>query len=230
VRAPNGKVCYIAGPMSGTELFNFPAFDAARDDLVARGWTVVSPADLDRHVGFDPATSKVDKEFLDAAMKRDLEEIMRVDAMVMLPGWDTSTGAKAECALARWRHIPVYQYLGPNSVLSLLPVSQTTEPIYHKLDPKKSAGDKKCPLQLLPPVALRDTAWVHKLGADKYGAWNWIDTGVSLDTYIGAIMRHLMAMHEGEWVDSESHLPHAAHIAASCNILMDADDKGKLER
>jgi Domain of unknown function (DUF5664) len=98
------------------------------------------------------------------------------------------------------------------------------------VDPKKSAGDKKCPMQLLPPVALRDTAWVHKLGADKYGPWNWLDTGVSLDTYVGAIMRHLMAMHEGEWVDPESGYPHAAHISASCNILMDADDKGKLDR
>jgi hypothetical protein len=97
-------------------------------------------------------------------------------------------------------------------------------------NPKQIEGDKKCPMQLLPPVALRNTAWVLKLGADKYGAWNWERDGIILDTYIGAILRHLMAMHDGEWLDGESGLPHAAHIAASGMILMDADSKRMLER
>lgn len=36
-------------------------------------------------------------------------------------------------------------------------------------DPKGDAGSKKCPLDLLPPVALAETAWVLGLGARKYG-------------------------------------------------------------
>jgi len=98
---------YIAGPMSGYPLWNFPAFDACRDGLVELGYTVLSPADLDREIGFDPSTSTVDKEFLELAMARDIEAIMKADLMVMLPGWEKSTGATAEYWLARWRHIPV---------------------------------------------------------------------------------------------------------------------------
>ena len=221
---------YLAGPMSGKPLYNFPLFDRIRDEMRAEGYNVISPADLDREVGFDPTTGVVDKKFLDEAMRRDVDAIMKVDALVMLPDWENSTGAKAEYALARWRHIPVYRWSIQRSRLEEIPTKEEKAAVTAAGDPKKSAGDKKCPMQLLPPVALRDTAWVHKLGADKYGPWNWLDTGVSLDTYIGAIMRHLMAMHEGEWIDPESRFPHAAHIAASCNILMDADDKGKLDR
>lgn len=39
---------YLAGPMSNIPQFNFPAFDDAAADLRARGWDIVSPAELDR--------------------------------------------------------------------------------------------------------------------------------------------------------------------------------------
>ena len=220
------QTAYIAGPMSNHPAYNFPAFDAARDDIRSRGFDVISPADLDREAGFDPDTCKVDKEFLDAAMQRDLDAIMRVDFMVMLPGWRDSTGARAEYALARWRHIPVLDWPSMEPTQGVLPAPVAA--VTPSEDPKADAGAKKCPMHLLAPVALRDTAWVHKLGADRYGPWNWRKTGVCLPTYIGAIMRHLMLIHEGEWIDPESGRPHAAHIAASCNIIMDADAHGKL--
>jgi hypothetical protein len=85
-------------------------------------------------------------------------------------------------------------------------------------------------MHLLPPAALAQTAWVHELGATKYGEWNWRETGIKFDTYVGAILRHLMLAHDGEWLDSESGLPHIAHIAASCNILLDADYYNKLKK
>ena len=59
--------------MTGCPLYNFPAFDECRDSLKNMGYIVTSPADLDRAVGFDPATSTVPKEFLDEAMQRDLD-------------------------------------------------------------------------------------------------------------------------------------------------------------
>jgi len=96
-------------------------------------------------------------------------------------------------------------------------------------DPKKSAGDLKDPLQLLPSCALRDTANVLKLGASKYGEWNWRNSdGVKASTYTGAIMRHLMQFADGEDVDSESNKSHLAHIIATCCILLDANRVGKL--
>jgi hypothetical protein len=96
-------------------------------------------------------------------------------------------------------------------------------------DPKGEAGSKKTPLHLLPPVALAATAWVLRLGADKYGAWNWARTGVCASTYVGAIKRHIDAWWSGELVDPESGRSHLAHVAASAFILMDAHMRGTLE-
>lgn len=104
-------------------------------------------------------------------------------------------------------------------------------------DPKGEIGKTKCPLHLLPPTALSQTAWVHKLGADKYGAFNWRETNVCATTYISAMMRHLLEFSEGTNLDYESGWSHLAHISANCNILMDAmasetliDDRHKVER
>ena len=96
-------------------------------------------------------------------------------------------------------------------------------------DPKGEAGSKKAPMWLLPPVALEQTAWVAKLGADKYGPYNWRMTGVCATTYVSAIMRHLNAWRDGEDLDPESGISHIAHIATSCNILMDAAACGTLQ-
>lgn len=96
-------------------------------------------------------------------------------------------------------------------------------------DPKGAAGALKTPLGLIPPSAMEQTAWVHGLGAEKYGAWNWRETGVCASTYVNAIMRHLNAWRDGEDVDPESGITHLAHIAASCNILMDAHFCGTMQ-
>jgi len=96
-------------------------------------------------------------------------------------------------------------------------------------DPKGEAGSKKAPMWLLPPVALEQTAWVHKLGNDKYGPFNWRATGVCATTYVSAIMRHLNAWRDGEDLDPESGISHIAHIATSCNILLDAAACGTLQ-
>ena len=100
---------YIAGPMSGFDEFNFPAFDRAAWDLQVLGHTPLNPAQMDRDVGFDPNRDEVTIEFLQAAMRRDVDAILdHADAILMLPGWKGSTGAKAEYWLARWKHIPIY--------------------------------------------------------------------------------------------------------------------------
>ena len=96
-------------------------------------------------------------------------------------------------------------------------------------DPKGAAGAVKTPLGLIPPHAMEQTAWVHKLGADKYGPWNWRETGVCASTYVNAILRHLNAWRDGEDLDPESGISHLAHVACSANILMDAEYCGKLQ-
>jgi len=96
-------------------------------------------------------------------------------------------------------------------------------------DPKGAAGALKAPMHLIPPFALEQTAWVQKLGAEKYGPYNWRKTGVCASTYVSAIMRHLNAWRDGEDLDPESGISHIAHIATSCNILLDAGHCGTLQ-
>jgi hypothetical protein len=94
-------------------------------------------------------------------------------------------------------------------------------------NPKESAGRKKCPMHLLPPEFLIQTANVLGHGADKYEAWNFRKTKVNLSTYQGAMMRHLTQIAKGEDLD-ESGFPHLAHIAASAAIVLDAAANGML--
>lgn len=111
---------YLAGPMRNYPLFNFPAFDAAAADLRASGIEVISPADLDRMVGFDPASlpadwdwSKLPSDFrLIHAVQRDLSAILQCDAIHLLPGWKDSKGARAERAVAEWLGLAIFEY-GP---------------------------------------------------------------------------------------------------------------------
>lgn len=207
---------YIAGPMTGISEFNFPAFDKARDRLIAEGWAVVSPADLDRAFGFDPTLYEDDcvmpEKFLAEAIRRDLEHIQKCDAIYLLDGWEKSNGALAELGVAKWMGMEV--------------VYET--PAKDDRNPKDVAGSKKCPMHLLPPVALEKTAWAHGVGAGKYGPYNWRAKKISASQYIAAVMRHLNAWHIGQNDDSESGLSHLAHIAATVNILMDACEHGCL--
>lgn len=100
---------YICGPMRGMPLFNFPAFDEARDRGRAMGLEITSPADLDRAVGFNPAEDSIDMSDLDfkACVSRDIQAIVRLDkaqgdGLAVLPGWEKSVGSIAEIALANW--------------------------------------------------------------------------------------------------------------------------------
>jgi hypothetical protein len=108
---------YIAGPMRGRPLYNFPAFDAARDRLQGDGWDVFSPADMDRATGFDPTKLPADFDWsklppafdFKVAVDRDLIAIRRCDAVYMLKGWQDSKGARAERALAEWIGLEVLE-------------------------------------------------------------------------------------------------------------------------
>jgi hypothetical protein len=106
------KTVYVAGPMRNYPLFNFPAFDEAEARLRAAGWNVISPAAMDRTLGFDEHQGHLDGFDMDAAVRRDIDAILSLspvneDAVAMLPGWERSRGARAEKALAEWRGLAV---------------------------------------------------------------------------------------------------------------------------
>lgn len=102
------KNIYLSGPMRGHREFNFPAFDKAADKLIREGCLVFNPAERDRNYGFDEAGMS-GYEPLHVLNNFDHRQAMaddtnfictKADAIYMLPGWQRSTGAVAERALA----------------------------------------------------------------------------------------------------------------------------------
>jgi|ERR1051326_2321292 hypothetical protein len=94
---------YIAGKMRGLPEFGFPIFDAAERILMALGYECVSPASMDRDEGFDAAGKTgitLDGFNVYEALKRDFIAIMECDGIVLLPGWENSSGAQAEKVVA----------------------------------------------------------------------------------------------------------------------------------
>lgn len=91
---------YIAGPMRGYPRFNFDAFADAAAKLRALGHEVLSPAENDLAMGFDP-DGPLEALDLDAAFRWDVEAVLAADALVVLPYWHLSEGANLEVSIAR---------------------------------------------------------------------------------------------------------------------------------
>lgn len=93
-------------------------------------------------------------------------------------------------------------------------------------NPKKSEGDQKEPVHLMPAQTIIQTSRVLAHGAEKYGEFNWRSTEIDLQTYIGATLRHLLAIMEGEDVDPDSGEDHWAHISANAAVVIDSKVHG----
>lgn len=87
------KVIYIAGPISGVPKY-WETFEKAEDELEAEGFAPLSPTRLNPAIG-------------DAkAMRLCMEMINTSDAVLFLPGWSASVGAKLELEYTRYINKP----------------------------------------------------------------------------------------------------------------------------
>jgi hypothetical protein len=100
---------YIAGPMRGHPHFNFPQFDSTRDFFAQQGYSVISPADIDRAAGLSEQdqTVYVFRDFW-ALYFLAKNNYFGTNGIVMLPGWTKSVGATGEFFLARWLGLKFY--------------------------------------------------------------------------------------------------------------------------
>ena len=85
---------YVAGPMTGLPDFNYPAFNAAAEDLRSKGYDVLNPADLE-------STNLTGKpQEWRWYMRHAIGMVVQADGLAMLPGWENSTGARLEHTIA----------------------------------------------------------------------------------------------------------------------------------
>lgn len=114
-------VHYLAGPMSGRPKFNFPLFISAVETLREQGLTVISPAETDskENQAIAMKSTKGDlKEFGDKGttwgdfLSEDIKMIADtdIDAIILLPEWETSKGARMEVFVCMTLGYPVFFY------------------------------------------------------------------------------------------------------------------------
>jgi hypothetical protein len=238
---------YLAGPMRGHDHFNAPAFDKAALFLSSLGYEVCNPAARDRDVYgptvHDSTTGNVDDVRdtgfdLRDALAWDLAWIAEnADAIAVLPGWEKSTGANAEVALAKAIGIPVipvheftchelptYADLTAEPAdLSDLMADITPRPRLSAIwtdagetRVTSSTGGQKCQkparYDLIPPMPLETLAKLYGRGAEKYADHNW-RSGYDWSLSFAALQRHVWAFWNGENIDDELQLPHLAAVA-----------------
>lgn len=139
-----GRV-YLAGPMRGHPHWNARVFDFFRDYWRDAGWNVVSPIDLDRRGGLCFQTTAADEllrlgqdpAWLRQVMMDDVGAICGCDALAALPGWEHSSGAAVEIALALFLGLPVYAGI---TMRHLLPAERPWSRLAHGWGPLPPAG------------------------------------------------------------------------------------------
>ena len=93
---------------------------------------------------------------------------------------------------------------------------------YPNHTPMNNQGQKfdsdKPNVSLVDPSALLGLAKVLTFGAKKYSANNW-RKGLEFSRVHSALMRHLLAIQQGEVTDPESGLPHIDHIGCCWMFL-----------
>lgn len=113
------------------------------------------------------------------------------------------------------------EYFGTpcNPTDALEPWMTTTDPLpAPKTAERYNSG--KVDLSLIPVEATLQECRVWAFGAEKYDRDNWKQLwgDQTVNVVMASALRHMMAILDGEENDSETGLPHAAHVR--CNMAM----------
>lgn len=102
-RIPNpNHVAYLAGPMTGIEGFNQPAFAEAAKRLRAQGFTIWNPAEL---VGGSMILRR------SWYMRAAFAALPLCEFVFLMDGWQESEGVAAELAVALGLGLRIYEII-----------------------------------------------------------------------------------------------------------------------
>lgn len=92
---------YISGPITGHDMKLVEgAFAHAENEIVNRGHSAVNPYELSKQMPEDSTWHDY--------MKNDIPELVKCDAIYMLPGWVYSSGCNLEYSIARTLGLTVF--------------------------------------------------------------------------------------------------------------------------
>lgn len=227
---------YVAGPMRGIRDFNFPAFFEAETVLSELGYEVCNPAreDVDKH-GPDVYKSETGDLADIAHLGFDLRQSLgwdlawisqHADAVCVLPGWEQSSGARAEVATALALGLKVAlldTFLPGTEPQWITDIPSSRQPATGEVRTTSSTGGEKgvkpARYDLIPVIPLDTLARVYGRGAEKYEDYNWAK-GYEWSKSFAAMQRHAWAFWAGEDLDPELQLPHLASVAWHAFTLM----------
>lgn len=108
---------YVVAPMTGIRHFNYPAIESAGQALLDAGYEVVTPVDEDSPEMQRAALSSLTGSWDDLAgvpgatlaevIRTNVETVLRVDGLALLPGTDRSRGCRMEIAIAERLGLPI---------------------------------------------------------------------------------------------------------------------------
>lgn len=220
------RYIYVSGPMRGIDGFNFPAFFEAEAALRERypEADICNPAredvvrfNLHHLLDEDPTGLSAGRWLMDEAefgpkelreaLGGDLDYICRyADLIVLLPGWENSSGATAELAAAK--------ALGTNVMtvtVNAVPVTDDPETKWERPTGREEVrvtsatggqkGTKLAAFDQISPTIEWELAEHFGKGARKYAAHNFRN-GYPWSLSYSALRRHLSDFWAGEEFDT----------------------------
>lgn len=102
--------CYISGQITGLKPEEYePLFYTAEDQLKAKGYEVINPLRIAKGIApelIDPKTH-TEREIWRTIVKADITELMKCEAIYMLPNWERSEGATLEHDIAKGLYLAI---------------------------------------------------------------------------------------------------------------------------
>jgi len=102
----NFKTLYLSLPITGCELQSIVEAKEAQENLEKQGFKIINPHNVRLDLEDELDRVALEREIMGA----DLLALSQCDAMILLPGWETSKGCNLEIRFALDYNTPIYDY------------------------------------------------------------------------------------------------------------------------